>query len=95
MLCNVKVSPNLETIGPNALFNLKILIHINVSWLPASDLYPLLFSAICGETLDIHFGGQDLRFPHHQNEILQCETCFGCEQWTNYWIHSGAHLFGY
>lgn len=44
-----------------------------------------------GESLDIHFGGFDLKFPHHQCEIAQCEACFDSDQWTNYWIHSGEY----
>ncbi|XP_033101285.1 probable cysteine--tRNA ligase, mitochondrial, partial [Anneissia japonica] len=47
--------------------------------------------AIFGETLDIHTGGKDLAFPHHDNEIAQCEACFESHQWTNYFLHSG-HL---
>lgn len=44
-----------------------------------------------GSTLDLHTGGQDLIFPHHENEIAQSEACFGCNQWCNYWLHTG-HL---
>lgn len=46
-------------------------------------------SAIFGENLDIHVGGIDLAFPHHTNEIAQCEGCFETNQWTNYFLHSG------
>ena len=53
----------------------------------------LNFSAVCGEKLDIHSGGEDLRFPHHQNEIHQSESCFDCDQWSNYWVHMGKWLF--
>lgn len=48
-------------------------------------------SDICGETLDIHFGGQDLKFPHHENELAQSEAYHGCKQWVRYFLHSG-HL---
>lgn len=41
--------------------------------------------------LDIHAGGVDLKFPHHENEIAQSEGYQGCRQWVNYWIHTG-HL---
>jgi len=41
-----------------------------------------------GETIDIHCGGQDLIFPHHENEIAQSEGCNGCK-FVNYWIHNG------
>jgi cysteinyl-tRNA synthetase len=44
----------------------------------------------CG-SIDIHSGGVDLRFPHHENEIAQSEAYFGCGQWANYWLHTG-HL---
>ncbi|WP_276281782.1 cysteine--tRNA ligase [Halorussus caseinilyticus] len=39
-----------------------------------------------GETLDLHVGGQDLVFPHHENEIAQSEAATG-EQFVNYWLH--------
>ena len=41
--------------------------------------------------LDIHAGGVDLKFPHHENEIAQSEGYQGCRQWVNYWLHTG-HL---
>jgi len=41
-----------------------------------------------GETLDIHGGGKDLKFPHHENEIAQSEALTG-KQFANYWIHNG------
>ncbi|MBV6511144.1 MAG: Cysteine--tRNA ligase [Ignavibacteriaceae bacterium] len=41
-----------------------------------------------GETFDIHAGGSDLIFPHHENEIAQSEACFG-KTFANYWIHFG------
>ena len=41
-----------------------------------------------GETIDIHAGGQDLIFPHHENEIAQSEAHSG-ETFANYWIHNG------
>lgn len=48
-----------------------------------------LISAIFGESLDIHTGGIDLAFPHHTNEIAQCEGCFETNQWANYFLHAG------
>ncbi|NEU56916.1 cysteine--tRNA ligase [Halorussus sp. MSC15.2] len=39
-----------------------------------------------GETLDLHVGGQDLVFPHHENEIAQSEAATG-QQFVNYWLH--------
>lgn len=41
-----------------------------------------------GETIDIHCGGQDLIFPHHENEIAQSECCNGVT-FANYWMHNG------
>lgn len=41
-----------------------------------------------GETIDIHAGGQDLAFPHHENEIAQSEAMTG-KPFANYWMHNG------
>ncbi len=41
-----------------------------------------------GKTIDIHCGGQDLIFPHHENEIAQSECCNGA-QFANFWLHNG------
>lgn len=41
-----------------------------------------------GKTIDIHCGGQDLIFPHHENEIAQSECANGCS-FANYWMHNG------
>ena len=41
-----------------------------------------------GETIDIHCGGQDLIFPHHENEIAQSECCNGVP-FARYWMHNG------
>lgn len=41
-----------------------------------------------GDTIDIHCGGQDLIFPHHENEIAQSECCTGV-QYVRYWLHNG------
>ncbi|MDX8047393.1 cysteine--tRNA ligase [Gracilibacillus sp. S3-1-1] len=41
-----------------------------------------------GDTIDIHAGGQDLAFPHHENEIAQSEACTG-KTMANYWMHNG------
>ncbi len=41
-----------------------------------------------GETIDIHAGGQDLAFPHHENEIAQSEARSG-KPFSNYWVHNG------
>ena len=41
-----------------------------------------------GRTIDLHCGGQDLIFPHHENEIAQSECCNGVP-FANYWMHNG------
>lgn len=41
-----------------------------------------------GDTIDIHAGGQDLQFPHHENEIAQTEAVTG-QTFANYWMHNG------
>lgn len=60
-------------------------------------------SAMCEGTLgsfnhgsiDIHSGGIDLKFPHHENEVAQSEAYHNCSQWVNYFIHSGhLHIEG-
>jgi len=45
-------------------------------------------SALLGETIDIHGGGKDLIFPHHENEIAQSEAAFA-KPFVKYWIHNG------
>jgi len=45
----------------------------------------------CGDRLDIHTGGVDLKFPHHDNEIAQSEAALDTHQWVNYFLHTG-HL---
>ena len=42
-----------------------------------------------GEQFDIHGGGHDLRFPHHEAEIFQSECCTGSEPVVGYWMHNG------
>ena len=47
-----------------------------------------------GEVLDIHGGGQDLIFPHHENEIAQSEASTGQEPFSRYWVHNGLLRLG-
>ena len=47
-----------------------------------------------GDTLDIHGGGQDLIFPHHQNEIAQSEGFTGKRPFVKYWLHNGLVQLG-
>ena len=44
--------------------------------------------SLFGDTIDIHSGGEDLQFPHHENEIAQSETLTG-KPFANYWLHNG------
>ena len=46
-------------------------------------------SKYLGIQFDIHSGGQDLIFPHHENEIAQSEARFGVKPWVKYWFHIG------
>ena len=48
----------------------------------------VMATTLLGNTIDIHAGGQDLIFPHHENEIAQSEACTG-KQFSNYWLHNG------
>ena len=50
--------------------------------------------AYLGETLDIHGGGQDLVFPHHENEMAQSETYSGKRPFARYWVHNGLLHMG-
>jgi len=54
--------------------------HIECSAMSAAHL---------GEVIDIHAGGQDLVFPHHENEIAQSRCAHGTEVFARYWLHNG------
>jgi len=47
-----------------------------------------------GDTIDIHGGGQDLVFPHHENEIAQSESFTGVKPFVKYWLHNGMVQLG-
>jgi cysteinyl-tRNA synthetase len=47
-----------------------------------------------GDTIDIHGGGQDLIFPHHENEIAQSESFTGLKPFVKYWLHNGLVQLG-
>ncbi|KAK3925356.1 Cysteine--tRNA ligase, cytoplasmic [Frankliniella fusca] len=51
----------------------------------------VMASAIMGSSIDIHTGGVDLKFPHHDNELAQSEAYFDNDCWIRYFLHSG-HL---
>jgi cysteinyl-tRNA synthetase len=52
-----------------------------------------MIHSILGETIDIHGGGMDLVFPHHENEIAQTEGATG-KQFVKYWMHNNMLTFG-
>lgn len=54
--------------------------HIECSAMSATHL---------GETIDIHAGGVDLQFPHHENEVAQSTCAHGGKQFARYWLHNG------
>ncbi|MFW5927198.1 MAG: CysS/YqeB C-terminal domain-containing protein, partial [Wenzhouxiangella sp.] len=54
--------------------------HIECSAMSAAHL---------GEVIDIHAGGQDLVFPHHENEIAQSRCAHGTDAFARYWLHNG------
>ncbi len=47
-----------------------------------------------GQTIDIHAGGVDLQFPHHENEIAQSECAHGGRPFARFWLHNGMLNFG-
>jgi cysteinyl-tRNA synthetase len=51
----------------------------------------VMASMAFGSNMDIHSGGIDLAFPHHDNELAQSEAYHNCQQWVNYFLHTG-HL---
>ncbi|KAK3812875.1 MAG: tRNA synthetases class I (C) catalytic domain-containing protein [Benniella sp.] len=51
----------------------------------------VMASEVLGSSMDIHSGGIDLAFPHHDNELAQSEAYHQCHQWVNYFTHCG-HL---
>ena len=59
--------------------------HIECSAMAAAHL---------GETIDIHAGGVDLQFPHHENEIAQSECAHGGRTFARFWLHNGMLTFG-
>lgn len=52
-------------------------------------------SAVFGESMDIHTGGVDLKFPHHDNELAQSEAYYKNDNWVRYFLHTGhLHIDG-
>ena len=62
-------------------------------WGPGRPGWHIECSAMCyrylGATLDMHGGGQDLIFPHHENEIAQAEGFTGVKPFVRHWLHNG------
>ncbi|CAD5114673.1 unnamed protein product [Dimorphilus gyrociliatus] len=55
----------------------------------------VMASDILGESMDIHSGGVDLKFPHHDNELAQSEAYYENDHWVRYFLHSGhLHIEG-
>ncbi|VEU37893.1 unnamed protein product [Pseudo-nitzschia multistriata] len=55
----------------------------------------VMASDVIGDNIDIHGGGADLMFPHHDNEMAQSEAFHQCCQWVNYFLHAGhLHIKG-
>lgn len=52
-----------------------------------------MIRALLGDQIDIHGGGMDLIFPHHENEVAQSEGCTG-KKFVNYWLHNNMVQFG-
>mmetsp|Transcript_49352 Transcript_49352/g.59797 ORF Transcript_49352/g.59797 Transcript_49352/m.59797 type:complete len:648 (-) Transcript_49352:88-2031(-) len=68
--------------------------HIECSVM-ASDVFTQL-GCTEGGKMDVHSGGVDLKFPHHDNEMAQAEAESGCTQWVNYFVHAGhLHIKGF
>lgn len=67
-------------------------------WGPGRPGWHIECSAMCshhlGGVVDIHGGGADLIFPHHENEIAQSEAYLGREPFARYWVHNGLVQFG-
>jgi cysteinyl-tRNA synthetase len=59
--------------------------HGRPGWNPECSV---MNKAVIGETIDIHCGGEDLLFPHHENEIAQSEALHG-KPFARYWLHNG------
>ena len=66
--------------------------HWNSPWGPGRPGWHIECSCMAkhtlGDTIDLHCGGHDLIFPHHENEIAQSEACNGVT-FSNYWMHNG------
>ncbi len=91
-----RVESETDKADPNDFALWKIDTHPELSWdSPWGRGRPgwhiecsVMSNALLGEQIDIHCGGLDLLFPHHENEIAQCEA-HNHKPFVNYWVHSG------
>lgn len=85
------------TVGTEKVHSLRELVSAAAFWYCLAGWHiecSAMASRIIGDRIDIHSGGEDLRFPHHDNELAQAEAYYhscGCQQWVNYFLHTG-HL---
>ena len=76
--------------GQLLLLKSKVMV-VGCGGLGAVSYTHLMAMKYLGETVDIHGGGSDLIFPHHENEIAQAEAATG-KQFVRYWVHNGYLL---
>jgi cysteinyl-tRNA synthetase len=76
--------------GWEAHFDLKDGSHVHIHGRPGWHIEcSAMSAAYLGEVFDIHGGGLDLIFPHHENEIAQSRCAHGTEVMAKYWLHNG------
>lgn len=75
---------------PRPAVSLGAIVHLSPSTHHSSHGGVWFLSSMFGRQLDIHSGGIDLAFPHHENEVAQSEAFHQCSQWANYFLHSGG-----
>ncbi len=79
-----------EEPGWDAHFDLKDGSHVHIHGRPGWHIEcSAMSAAYLGEVFDIHGGGLDLIFPHHENEIAQSRCAHGTEVMARYWLHNG------
>ncbi len=79
-----------EEPGWEAHFDLKDGSHVHIHGRPGWHIEcSAMSAAYLGEVFDIHGGGLDLIFPHHENEIAQSRCAHGTEVMARYWLHNG------
>ena len=70
--------------------------HVPFSTIPGRPGWHIECSTVAthffGSSVDLHSGGKDLMFPHHENEEAQCCAYHGVDSWAQQWIHTGHIL---